>query len=68
MDNSFGTIFRITSFGESHGKLIGVILDGVPAGLDFDLEFIQNELNRRKPSQSWLTSERLQGYSTDNSG
>ncbi|MFW9827794.1 MAG: chorismate synthase [Candidatus Thorarchaeota archaeon] len=60
MDNSFGTIFRITSFGESHGKLIGVILDGVPAGLDFDLEFIQNELNRRKPNQSWVTSERFE--------
>lgn len=58
MDNSFGTIFRITSFGESHGKLIGIILDGVPAGLQFDLEFIQSEIERRKPNQSHLATPR----------
>ncbi len=60
MDNSFGTIFKITSFGESHGNLIGIILDGVPAGLDFDSNFIQEEINRRKPGQSSITSPRTE--------
>jgi len=59
-DNTFGTIFKITSFGESHGKLIGVVIDGIPAGLDLDLEFIQEELNMRKPGQSLLSSLRLE--------
>jgi chorismate synthase len=57
-DNSFGTRFKVTSFGESHGKLVGIIIDGVPAGFDFDLAFIQNELNKRRPSQSDLTTSR----------
>ena len=56
--NSFGQIFRLTSFGESHGKAIGGIIDGCPAGLDIDLEFIQNELDRRKPGQSKITTQR----------
>ncbi len=56
--NSFGQIFRLTSFGESHGKGIGGIIDGCPAGLDIDLDFIQNELNRRKPGQSKITTPR----------
>ena len=56
--NSFGQIFRLTSFGESHGKAIGGIIDGCPAGLDIDLDFIQNELNRRKPGQSKITTQR----------
>ncbi len=60
MDNSFGTIYRITSFGESHGALGGIILDGIPAGLEFDLEFIQNELDRRRPGQSNLTTTRVE--------
>ncbi|UCD00468.1 MAG: chorismate synthase [Promethearchaeota archaeon] len=60
MDNSFGNIFRITSFGESHGDLVGIIVDGVPAGLELDLEYIQNELNKRKPGQSSLTTTRLE--------
>ncbi|MFX1379118.1 MAG: chorismate synthase [Promethearchaeota archaeon] len=60
MDNSFGTIYRITSFGESHGDLIGIIIDGVPAGLEFDLNVIQNEVDRRKPAQSYLTSPRFE--------
>ncbi|MFW9937673.1 MAG: chorismate synthase [Candidatus Thorarchaeota archaeon] len=59
-DNSFGTIFKITSFGESHGKLIGIIIDGAPAGLDFNLGFIQEQLNMRKSGQSILTSPRLE--------
>jgi chorismate synthase len=50
--NSFGQLFRITTFGESHGVAIGVIIDGCPAGLDVDLEYIQGELDKRKPGQS----------------
>lgn len=56
--NSFGEIFRITTFGESHGTAIGAIIDGCPAGLQIDDSFIQQELNRRKPGQSPLTSQR----------
>ncbi|HLP52097.1 MAG TPA: chorismate synthase [Chitinophagales bacterium] len=56
--NSFGEIFRITSFGESHGKAIGVVIDGCPAGLEIDLDFIQRELDRRKPGQSAITTQR----------
>jgi chorismate synthase len=56
--NSFGEIFRITTFGESHGKAIGVVIDGCPAGLDIDMEFIQSELDRRKPGQSAITTQR----------
>ncbi|MFX1410623.1 MAG: chorismate synthase [Promethearchaeota archaeon] len=59
-DNSFGERFKITSFGESHGELVGIIVDGVPAGLDFDLNSIQKELNMRKPGQSVLTTPRLE--------
>lgn len=57
--NSFGEIFRITSFGESHGKAVGVVIDGCPAGLEISLEEIQAELDRRKPGQK-LTSERAE--------
>ena len=49
--NIFGRIFRLTSFGESHGGAIGGIIDGCPAGLKVDLDFVQNELDRRKPGQ-----------------
>lgn len=56
--NSFGQIFRITTFGESHGTAIGVILDGCPAGLTIDLDFIQSELDKRKPGQSKITTQR----------
>lgn len=58
MSNSFGTIFRITTFGESHGPAIGVIIDGCPAGLAIDETFIQSELDRRKPGQSKITTQR----------
>jgi len=58
MSNSYGTLFRITTFGESHGPAIGVILDGCPAGLEIDEAFIQSELNRRKPGQSRITTQR----------
>lgn len=56
--NTFGQIFRLTSFGESHGKAIGGIIDGCPAGLQIDEEFIQVELDRRKPGQSKITTQR----------
>jgi chorismate synthase len=56
--NSFGTIFRLTTFGESHGKAVGGVIDGCPAGLDMDFRFIQSELNRRRPGQSKLTTSR----------
>jgi chorismate synthase len=58
MSNSYGTLFRITTFGESHGPAIGAILDGCPAGLDIDEAFIQSELDRRKPGQSKITTQR----------
>jgi chorismate synthase len=56
--NSFGTAFKITTFGESHGKAIGVIIDGCPAGLDIDENFIQLELDRRRPGQSKIVTQR----------
>ncbi len=56
--NSYGTLFRISTFGESHGPAIGVIIDGCPAGLTIDESFIQSELNRRKPGQSKITTQR----------
>jgi chorismate synthase len=56
--NSFGQLFRISTFGESHGVAIGVILDGCPAQLPIDLEFIQSELDKRRPGQSKITTQR----------
>jgi chorismate synthase len=56
--NSFGQVFRITTFGESHGKAVGVILDGCPAGLPIDEERIQLEMDRRKPGQSKIVTQR----------
>jgi chorismate synthase len=56
--NSYGTLFRITTFGESHGPAIGVIVDGCPAGLEIDEAFIQSDLDRRKPGQSKITTQR----------
>ncbi len=56
--NSFGEIFRITTFGESHGAALGVIIDGCPAGLKIDTAFIQSELDRRKPGQSSIVTQR----------
>jgi chorismate synthase len=60
VDNSLGTIFKITSFGESHGDLVGIIVDGVPAGIELDLGYIQKELDIRKPGQSYLTTSRTE--------
>lgn len=56
--NTIGTIFRLTSFGESHGKAIGGVIDGFPAGIAIDEDFIQQELNRRRPGQSPITTAR----------
>lgn len=56
--NSFGHLYRITSFGESHGAGIGVVIDGCPAGLQLDLAAIQHQLDRRKPGQSRITTQR----------
>ena len=59
--NSFGQLFKITTFGESHGKAIGVIIDGCPAGLEIDETFIQRELARRRPGQSAIVTQRKEG-------
>ena len=56
--NSFGNIFKLTTFGESHGKAIGGVIDGCPSGIKLDLEAIQSELNRRKPGQSAIVTQR----------
>ncbi len=56
--NSIGHLLRLTSFGESHGRAIGGVLDGMPAGINIDIELIQQELNRRRPGQSTLTTSR----------
>ena len=61
MGNSFGNIFKLTSFGESHGSSIGGIIDGCPSGLSIDLNFIQEELDRRRPGQSKITTSRIEG-------
>ncbi len=58
MGNSFGQLFKITTFGESHGKAIGVTIDGCPPGLTIDEDFIQAELARRRPGQSAIVTQR----------
>ncbi len=58
MGNTFGKIFRVTTFGESHGKGIGVVIDGCPPNISLNLDFIEYELQRRKPGQSKLTTRR----------
>jgi len=76
--NSFGIKFKFTTFGESHGKALGCIVDGVPAGIKIDEEFIQNEMDRRKPGGKYATSRKesdtieilsgvFEGYSTGTS-
>lgn len=59
--NTFGRLFRLTSFGESHGGAIGGVIDGCPAGLTVDFDFIQNDLDRRRPGQSHITTQRNEG-------
>jgi chorismate synthase len=58
MSSSFGKIFKVTTFGESHGVAIGGVIDGVPANVTLDLEAIQHELDRRKPGQSSIVTQR----------
>lgn len=63
--NSFGTLFKLMTYGESHGPAIGVVLDGVPPLLDLDVLDIQKELDRRKPGQSAVTTPRKEGDSVE---
>lgn len=56
--NTFGNLFRVTTYGESHGVSIGGIIDGCPAGVELDIEVVQHELNRRKPGQSAIVTQR----------
>ena len=56
--NSIGQLFKITTFGESHGEAVGVVIDGCPPLLEVDIDFIQNEMARRRPGQSALTTQR----------
>lgn len=58
MSSTYGKLFKIATFGESHGAAIGVVVEGCPAGVPFDLAFIQQELDRRKPGQSRITTQR----------
>lgn len=58
MRNTFGNIFTLTTFGESHGEAVGGVVDGMPAGIDIDTDFIQHELSRRRPGQSRITTSR----------
>jgi chorismate synthase len=61
MSSTYGKIFKIATFGESHGVGIGVVIEGCPAGVHFDSDFIQSELTRRKPGQSRITTQRKEG-------
>ncbi|MCB4797549.1 chorismate synthase [Neotamlana laminarinivorans] len=56
--NSFGKLFNLTTYGESHGAALGGVIDGCPSGIELDFDFIQNELNRRKPGQSAIVTQR----------
>ena len=61
MGNTIGSIFRVTTFGESHGQAIGAVIDGLPAGIEINREFIQAELDRRRPGQSEIVTQRKEG-------
>lgn len=63
--NTFGQLFRLTTFGESHGPGIGGVIDGMPAGIEVDLDLLQSELNRRRPGQSALTTSRKEADRVD---
>lgn len=58
--NSFGNIFKITTFGESHGNALGVVIDGVLPNIEFDYQLVQTDLDKRKPGQSKITTERIE--------
>ena len=59
--NTFGKIFRFTTWGESHGPAIGCVVDGCPPNINIKEQYIQSELNKRKPGQSKFTSQRKEG-------
>ena len=61
MGNIFGQAFKITTWGESHGDAVGVIVDGCPPGIEITAEEIQADLNRRKPGQSEISTQRKEG-------
>lgn len=63
--NSFGNIFRLTTFGESHGKGVGGVVDGMPAGIEIDTAYIQQELDRRRPGQSSIVTARKESDSVE---
>ncbi|MFD0861964.1 chorismate synthase [Sungkyunkwania multivorans] len=63
--NSFGTLFKLTTFGESHGRALGGIIDGCPSGIALDLEAIQREMDRRKPGQSAIVTQRKEPDSVE---
>ena len=65
MSNTLGKIFTFTSFGESHGRGIGGIVDGCPAGIEMDEDYVQKELNRRRPGQSDISTPRKEGDKVD---
>jgi len=65
MSNSFGNLFKLMTFGESHGPAIGGIIDGCPAGIELDFESIQHELDRRRPGQSKITTQRNESDQVD---
>ncbi len=58
MSSTFGRLFRVTTFGESHGPAVGVVVDGMPPGVRVDAEAVQHELDRRRPGQSAITTQR----------
>ena len=59
--NTFGHYFRLTTFGESHGAAVGGVIDGMPPGVEVDVDYIQRELDRRRPGQSRITTPRSEG-------
>tara|TARA_B100001057_G_scaffold276668_1_gene276967 strand:+ start:6119 stop:7186 length:1068 start_codon:yes stop_codon:yes gene_type:complete len=65
MSNIFGKVFKISTYGESHGKAIGVVIDGCPTGIEINEKDIQSELNRRKPGQSKITTQRKESDSVE---
>ena len=64
--NSFGNVFKLTTFGESHGLAIGGVIDGCPAGISIDFDAIQREMDRRKPGQSKIVTQRKEPDTVNN--
>lgn len=65
MSSIYGKVFQISTFGESHGPAVGVVIQGCPSGINFDIDFIQSELDRRKPGQSRITTQRKEADSIE---